>query len=466
MRLAAEKAEQERIEMERERQRLIQEEKERVERERMEAEEKAKRDIAEQNIRIKELKETRDLFNSFKQKMYGLKLEKRANEEWAQYMKCDGLPNPASLGEMNTYLYLWRSTEEQGVLTEVVKRTQEVLDLFKVLEELIDVPLNSSKQLLENWKQVRNDFRLELQKTLNRCTYLILRKMEDTMDSKDTIQLRYTKTFDHFILCLWTVTSLPQSEDPMPDVESKVPLEGDFPEVGITVKLPDSLFDVPLAIRALLVRYDHLSDLCPLYYPNELPEQETKDMYETCLVEWDVKYEFQKIVDAENERRAQIAARVAAMRPVSSQEDARRGKKDRDKLAAQAAAIEAEMLELQKLQDIPIKPASEMFAEKEDKIQSEVKAQLQVNLRPHELNLRKYMILGGIYYIDLVQQPPQPLILHDLIHMPTELQPIDFHEKYVPPPPPEPGQRRLPEEIEAELKKQEEELEKLALASI
>jgi hypothetical protein len=52
------------------------------------------------------------------------------------------------------------------------------------------------------------------------------------------------------------------------------------------------------------------------------------------------------------------------------------------------------------------------------------------------------------------------------VQVPTELRPVEFHEKYVPPPPPEPGQRRLPEEIEAELKKQEQELEKLALMSI
>jgi hypothetical protein len=53
-----------------------------------------------------------------------------------------------------------------------------------------------------------------------------------------------------------------------------------------------------------------------------------------------------------------------------------------------------------------------------------------------------------------------------LVQVPAELRPVEFHEKYVPPPPPEPGQRRLPEEIEAELKKQEQELEKLALMSI
>ena len=85
-----------------------------------------------------------------------------------------------------------------------------------------------------------------------------------------------------------------------------------------------------------------------------------------CLIEWEAKCEFQVIVDAENERRAQIAARVAAIKPVSgSQEDARRGKKDKEKVNAQAAALEAEILELQQLQETPVKPATEMYAEKE-----------------------------------------------------------------------------------------------------
>jgi hypothetical protein len=47
--------------------------------------------------------------------------------KWKQYMKCDGLPDPASLSEMNTYIYLWRSVEERGRLDVVVKRTAEVL---------------------------------------------------------------------------------------------------------------------------------------------------------------------------------------------------------------------------------------------------------------------------------------------------------------------------------------------------
>jgi hypothetical protein len=45
--------------------------------------------------------------------------------------------------------------------------------------------------------------------------------------------------------------------------------------------------------------------------------------------------------------------------------------------------------------------------------QAALKLQYYVDLKPHELNLRKYMILGGVYHIDLLQQPPQPQKLHD-----------------------------------------------------
>lgn len=48
-----------------------------------------------------------------------------------------------------------------------------------------------------------------------------------------------------------------------------------------------------------------------------------------------------------------------------------------------------------------------------------------------------------------------------LVQLPKWLSYVDFVEEYKRPPPPEPGVTRLPEEIEAELKKQEQEFEKL-----
>ena len=46
------------------------------------------------------------------------------------------------------------------------------------------------------------------------------------------------------------------------------------------------------------------------------------------------------------------------------------------------------------------------------------------------------------------------------------LQPVPYHQPYQPPAPPEPGQVRLPEEIEAEMRQAEKELEALVLVNI
>jgi hypothetical protein len=57
---------------------------------------------------------------------------------------------------------------------------------------------------------------------------------------------------------------------------SRPPLACDFVDVGVAVSLPDSLLDVLLVIRVMLVKYDHFSDLCPSWIPSSLPEEEQK----------------------------------------------------------------------------------------------------------------------------------------------------------------------------------------------
>ncbi|XP_021923830.1 axonemal 84 kDa protein-like isoform X3 [Zootermopsis nevadensis] len=344
--------------------------------------------------------------------------------------------------------------------------------LLGAIQELIDNPLNVTSRHVENWKEVRNDVQKEQQFNLDRASYLILRNIKEKMQLRGLNEVHYMQKFDDFVLSLWSQLPLPTPLVPLPKTE-RPPLSCDFVDVGVAVSLPDSLLDVLLVIRVMLVKYDHFSDLCPSSVPNPLSEEEQKDLYEISLMEWDAKHELQVMVDEENDRRAKLAAKIAAIKPASSTTDDSRHSKSvsKDGRPTSQTALEAELLELQQIQQTPVKTASEIYAEQEDERQATVKLQYHVKLKPFELNLRKYMILGGVYHIDLLQQPPQPQILHDnsvitVLQVPAELSPVKFHEKYVPPPPPEPGQRRLPEEIEAELKKQEQELEKLALISI
>ena len=69
------------------------------------------------------------------------KLINKARDDlvWEQYMKCDGLPDPVCVRELNTYLCLWKEDTREEIDT-VLERTLEVLPIMSTLENLIENP--------------------------------------------------------------------------------------------------------------------------------------------------------------------------------------------------------------------------------------------------------------------------------------------------------------------------------------
>lgn len=123
-----------------------------------------------------------------------------------------------------------------------------------------------------------------------------------------------------------------------------------------------------------------------------------------------------------------------------------------------------------------------------------------LNLKEFELNLRKYRIVGGIYSLEYVEQPEQNVKLSSNAYLrtsklqlshailivsvtnavfqfsqnfkslsvigPNTLKRRQFFQYYRPPAPTPAGVRRLPEEVETELKAIEKGLSKLAYITI
>lgn len=52
---------------------------------------------------------------------------------------------------------------------------------------------------------------------------------------------------------------------------SRPAIQCEFPQLGVGVQLPKSLNDIPLAVRAMWVQYDHYSDRCPSSHCASLP---------------------------------------------------------------------------------------------------------------------------------------------------------------------------------------------------
>lgn len=70
-------------------------------------------------------------------------------------MKCDGMPDVANCGQMNTYLHLWNMKIEATDIEEASKRTTEVIQLLDVLDDLINEALAVDVHQIEDWKWVK-----------------------------------------------------------------------------------------------------------------------------------------------------------------------------------------------------------------------------------------------------------------------------------------------------------------------
>lgn len=59
--------------------------------------------------------------------------------QWNQYMKCDGLPDPNSLSQMNTYLYLWTGDDSYNGIEATLEKTDEVLKVGSALYKMYSI---------------------------------------------------------------------------------------------------------------------------------------------------------------------------------------------------------------------------------------------------------------------------------------------------------------------------------------
>lgn len=96
----------------------------------------------------------------------------------------------------------------------------------------------------------------------------------------------------------------------------------------------------------------------------------------------------------------------------------------------------------------------------------------KIDIEELELNLRRNIILGGVFYFDMLNIPPQPKKVGDWIicqlETPEVLKTVPWLADYKPPGVPDEDTvtKKTPEEIEREIKLQEMELQKLVLVHL
>ena len=128
-------------------------------------------------------------------------------------MKCDGLPDPVCVRELNTYLSLWKEDTKEEI-DAVLERTLEVLPIMSTLETLIENPdaweipneeerkTRSYKSKVQERIKIFNDMKSLQLKKLNRATYNLLLDVTPMVDQESNV-LQHFLTSELVSLGLW-----------------------------------------------------------------------------------------------------------------------------------------------------------------------------------------------------------------------------------------------------------------------
>jgi len=135
---------------------------------------------------------------------------------------------------------------------------------LKLLAELDELIEGEGGRLLHLWHEVRQEVRLEQQQRLDEATYGLLRAASTMVASVDSTEVHLHKDAAPYLtLSLQTDLAPPPSE---------VAPSWNFAELGVAIQLPPIYAGLHAACRALWLRYDHFTDLCPSRVAPPAPE--------------------------------------------------------------------------------------------------------------------------------------------------------------------------------------------------
>ncbi|KAH8287594.1 hypothetical protein KR054_010429, partial [Drosophila jambulina] len=449
------------------------------------AKHRQQQEVAENRKRRSQLKDSMLFFDAVRTAIEAIKDGERHERDWEKFMRCNGLPNAASPSDLRKYIHQWHTdiakrhlesrnwllrTDERTLLTQDAQvpdltrislrqqqgrlgdvysqRIKEVLGILNELDEMLPFKQRSI-HVAADLRKLKTEMRVFLRQHLDEFTYKTMSHIERDMEIDRPGVSKHIYSSDVFQSFVWTFSKDAQiAVNPKARIgEQSAHNEIDFPTIEMQISLPPTVHLQSSALRGLWLNYDHFSDYCSSYCLKHARSANANILRQTKR-EWRKRKEILQAMLDECGRDI----------PLSELEQL-----TQDQHSASSQPPRERTYDVDKL-----------YAEYEDELSKAHRRAIgpeAYGMLETDVNLRKYRIIGGVYCIDFLETPQQDKQLNarSFIRTITSANSLvhkEYYQTYKPPPPVLPGVRRLPEEIEAEMRMIEAALDKLALVTL
>ncbi|CAG4967424.1 unnamed protein product [Colias eurytheme] len=354
------------------------------------------KDHAEQDIRRDILAKACALFHKFEKQKIDYARTKQLEAEWQQYLRCDGLPDPRVVTQMNTYLHLWRINSKCDD-DELDVRCRDALPMLAMLEEFVANSRQYTALQAQSYNEVRLALREQLSHAIQCASYTILRDLEHKL-VWDSIRLAtYGREFNGLRLNIWVAIPLP-TRRLKPVEPEREPVELSFPSMRVGVKLPKIIDGTNVCVRAARSMVDLLSESSRSFaLAAEMPNR-YEDLFIFNVKEHVATYKLKKEQDDIRIKfYKEIGQKIKEVETFLKANPYTKNEKEKEELDNLNMA------------EPPFLPDPRTFiGEQNELIFAKYLKTCMTRTRTGEINLRKYRICNGVLNLDLLTTPPQP----------------------------------------------------------
>uniref|UniRef100_A0A6P4F259 Uncharacterized protein LOC108048404 n=1 Tax=Drosophila rhopaloa TaxID=1041015 RepID=A0A6P4F259_DRORH len=404
-----------------------------------------------------------DLVKHAHSDFYEQEVERAAREHWDRHLRCDGLPRPYLPVEIRTFISKIRfydeiestnsmdwtlSVDERTILNQNIFRVdktrrmmrltkdnpgglydnnvQMCLDTLKQMDVMLDNEaelVRMSGQRQKDIMEVFTEVELEIDELFNRLTYRVLKMQNTYMDSEDGKVATWSYKCKPWEMDMWGLLNVPIIFE---QLELPVML-AEFKATGVEVQIPKSVLKDCVTIRSIHTDFDNISQNAKSFETTistslNYPTAGIVNIEDSVLNEWLMQQDIQEETltlmltrRQEYEETMQIIAeKTEAAAKAAKQSDADKTVK----IIIPKAPKEPPFVPTGMFPDI-YNDFLRMEESQYSGYLDEVYHPRHLDMQEFEINLRQYIMLGGIYAIMFIRRPDQTqfekfnIVLHE-----------------------------------------------------